>query len=325
MNNQITEQTAAPKSAAQVVEVLPPDPRALNAQTHGLGTEHISPDEQAAYTQHAQQIREAVGAQTYLEQRLADRAALALWRLDRVARYEAAQVSQAQRVLLGEVAKGEPHGPAFTVLGAYEQLRALMPWETVQSLRDNPQRVDDEAQDLEQRGAFLLGIAQGGSAEGLDVNQCECLGSALYELLSMVKVPPAQMVRAMMGRPPKRGEVQSLESDNWEYEPDEVPALLAFYRERFTNLAPSLLEGQAAKQVYKAGKLRAALAAARAAERDALALVALGRDDVLTKVMRYEAHLERTLYRALHDLEAMTGKRQGEQVAPPLRGVLDDG
>ena len=41
-------------------------------------------------------------------------------------------------------------------------------------------------------------------------------------------------------------------------------------------------------------------------------------DASLNKVMRYEAHLNRQLYQALHELEAMQARRQG-QAAPLAR------
>jgi hypothetical protein len=60
------------------------------------------------------------------------------------------------------------------------------------------------------------------------------------------------------------------------------------------------------------------------AQADALALAALPSEMELEKVTRYEAHLERVLYRALHDLEAARSERAGQVGPPPLRGVLDE-
>jgi len=40
------------------------------------------------------------------------------------------------------------------------------------------------------------------------------------------------------------------------------------------------------------------------------------------KIIRYEAHIERTLYRAMHQLERVQRSRSGEVVPPPL--VLDE-
>jgi hypothetical protein len=39
--------------------------------------------------------------------------------------------------------------------------------------------------------------------------------------------------------------------------------------------------------------------------------------------MRYEAHLERVLYRALHDLEALRREGGGDPTPGPVRGVFD--
>lgn len=46
-----------------------------------------------------------------------------------------------------------------------------------------------------------------------------------------------------------------------------------------------------------------------------------GEADALGKVSRYEAHLERTLYRALHELQRLQAARAGQAVPPPA--VLD--
>jgi hypothetical protein len=43
----------------------------------------------------------------------------------------------------------------------------------------------------------------------------------------------------------------------------------------------------------------------------------------LEKIARYEAHLERVLYRALHELEAAQRGREGQDTPGPLRMVLE--
>ncbi len=47
------------------------------------------------------------------------------------------------------------------------------------------------------------------------------------------------------------------------------------------------------------------------------------RDEAFTKFQRYEAHIERGLYRALHELERLQAKRRGEKVEAPR--VVDVG
>ena len=326
MNEEITKQTEGTPSGAQVVEVLPPDPdrRALNASTHGMTAQHVRPDEREAYAQHVEQVRASTGAQGYLEQRLADRAAAALWRLDRVTAFEAARSNDARRELLKKISEGERHGPAQHVTAAYDALHRLIPWNSAEELRAAPQIVEREAQQIEDEAAFLVRVAQGGSAEVLSIDEADVLGRALAELLTMKKVSAAQMVRAMMGRPARRGEAASVEDGEWTFEPGEVPGLLRLYREHLGAFAADALSGYAARHRLTADRVREAHREALSAEHDALALAALPRAEVLEKVTRYEAHLERVLYRALHDLEAARLGRQGKESPPPLRGVLDE-
>lgn len=47
--------------------------------------------------------------------------------------------------------------------------------------------------------------------------------------------------------------------------------------------------------------------------------------DPLARATRYEAHLERVLYWALHDLEAAWRQAEGQDTPGPLRGVVDAG
>ena len=148
-------------------------------------------------------------------------------------------------------------------------------------------------------------------------------GEALGELLKAQGVSAAQMVRAMFGRAAKRGEASDVEAGHWTYEPEEVPGLLALYRERLGEYAGQALRGRAGLERLKAQRIREADTLAQAAQRDALTLAALPRDKELEKITRYEAHLERTLYRALHELEAARREGAGQSVSPPIRGAFD--
>lgn len=322
MNTEITKQS----EAAQVAQMLPPEPdkRALNALSHGLTAEHIPPDERESYAQHVEQVRASTGARNYLEQRLADRAALALWRLDRVARYEAAQAANVKRAALEQIREGEAYGLGKYTAAAYGRLHKRLPWVPVEQLRNSPQVVEDEAQHIETEAAYLLRVAATLRAEGASIDEASTLGEALYTLLSVAGVPARDMVRAMMGRAPKRGEADSVEDREWEYQPEELSGLLALYVELLGDGAAVTLERYAQRRRDEAHTLRALHVEAVSAEADALDVAALPSGDVLDKVTRYEAHLERVLYRALHDLEAARREREGKDTPPPLRGVLDE-
>lgn len=319
-NPEIAEQTAQLHTG----EVLPPepDPRALNSVRHGMGSEHVPPGERAGYAAHVQAVRASSGARGYLQERLADRAALALWRLDRVARYEAAAASMAQRKALQAIEQGEKYGPAEHVTAAYDRLHRLT-WEPVEQLRADPTLSEREAQRFEGYAGTLDTWAAGGEGRGLSEEEAGHLGELLAESLQALKVPPAQMVRAMLGRAPKRGEADSVESEEWTYEPAEVPGLLRLYRERLGDLQAYMLRNLAGAQRLKAQAIRDAQREAEHAQADALAVSALPHAKELEKVTRYEAHLERVLYRALHDLEAARREAAGQDTPGPLRGILD--
>lgn len=316
MNSENTEQIQAVMG-----DVLPPegDARALNAQTHGMTSEQVPPHERAAYLGHVQAVRASSGARGYLQERLADRAALALWRLERVARYEAAQVSTQRRAALRRLSTGDAAAP---VSQAYAALAALT-HETPEAHRAAPELAESSAARHDAYALTLDAWAAGGGAEGLDVSSADHLGAALAELLQMGGARAAGMVRAMMGRPPKRGEALTVELEEWVYEPGELPGLLQFARDRWGNLAPALLGNLAQRERQRAAAIRAAQREAQDALSDALALAEVPPTQTLEKVTRYEAHLERVLYRALHDLEALRREAEGKDSPGPLRGVLD--
>lgn len=304
------------------------DPRGANAQRHGILSEHVSEGEREAYAQHALQIRASTGAASYLEQRLADRAALALWRLDRVARYEAAQIREAQRGARVAIAEGEGYRGTANVKRARARL-AEIAGTSPQVLAAVPGLPEHKAAQHDRAAAHLSRWADGGSAEGLGEHDAAHLGAALAgELLDAD--PPARaadMVRAMLGRPARRGEAASVEGHaghKWTYEPGELPGLLAFYREFWGDEAGEMLGESAEFERGEAAKIRAAQREALSAEADVLTVAALPGEAEAQKITRYEAHLERVLYRALHDLEAARREREGRDTPGPLRGVLGE-
>ena len=328
MNSEITEQTpsAAQVGQAHVGELLPPAPdaRALNPVRHGMTAQHVPPEEREGYAAHVEAVRASTGATTYLEQRLSDRAALALWRLDRVARYEAAQASSSQRAALAQVEQGGTFGPVGQATAAWAEVGRLLPGQEIEDLRADPGEVEQGAAAVEAEAAILDRWAAGGSAGACSQNEAVELGELLGGYLLRLGVSGAQMVRAMLGRPAKRGEGASVEAENWIYEPGEVPGLLDLFRVRAGEYAAATLGNYATARRTTAQAIRGAHRQALAAEHDALALAALPSSKALDQVTRYEAHLERGLYRALHELEVARRERQGEQTPAPLRGVLGD-
>lgn len=298
------------------------DPRGGNPEKHGILSEHIPLRERAGYEQHVQAVRASSGASGYLQERLADRAALALWRLERVTRYEAAQVSARQRQTRLELEAGEKYGPAGAALKAFERV-AKLGYESVDVYQREPETAEKDARDWEQEADALHTWGTGGSVEGLESNDnlCNSLGLILYKTLETIKVSSGQMVSAMTGRKAKPSEVEALDNWNWDFSPADVLALVGVLMAR--ELGGTILIADARSLRKKAASIRAAVAEAVGAEHDAQELALIPEDAVLNKVMRYEAHLERVLYRSLHDLEALRREGEGKPTPGPVRGVFD--
>lgn len=306
------------KTAEQTQALLPPMPdgRALNSKTHGIRSEHVPPEERAAYAEHVQALRESLDAQTYLEIRLADRAALALWRLDRVARYEAAESAQEQR----EQALGAGHPGLLDTLtdpkpgSLRAALLALMglTGETREVLaRDPVGEAEPAARTLDDLAAAFEHLAAGEALAPWPADLADEVGERLARHLLLAQVTPARLVRAALGRSPRSGEAESVRAGDWTWEPGELPGLLALAGEVLGDGLVPVLRAFAGGARDQAGRVRAAAQDVAVVLATGQALAALPHDRTLDKVARYEAHLERVLYRALHELEALRDRRQG--------------
>lgn len=315
MNTENYETNAAPVER---------DPRGANAQRHGILSEHVPPAERPAYLAHVEAVRASSGARGYLQERLAERAALALWRLDRVARFEAAESASEQRRVLQGISEAVEYGHAGAVTKAFNRLHRMV-GESAACLRADPSLSEAEALRLEGTAAHLEALAAGHDGAGLSDSESYPVGYMLGTYLQTVKVTPGEMVQAMTGRKPKAGDVEAVECGDWEYEAEELPGLVSLWRARLPEMGDRVLLSLALTQRERAAGVRAAALEAQHVKRDALNLAALPSGEVLEKVTRYEAHLERVLYRALHDLEAARRQDEGQDTPGPLRGVVDAG
>lgn len=316
--------TGRRKTAKQTVTVER-DPRGANPQKHGILSEFIPPEERAAYEQHVQAVRESSGATNYLQQRLADRAALALWRLDRVAFYEAAQASHAARLVRESVAEAEPYGQVGGVTKLYKRLQELG-YESAEAYRKTPKLVEEHAADWEREAVGLLLLSQGEDVPGLAEKGGDVAMSLGLEVWGVLERLPQftgeAIVQAMTGKAATPDEVEALEDHNWMFDQSNVQGLVRLLTTEHVNGA-LILRYRAQDLQEKARVLRTTLAEALGKTQDLQTLALLPDGPVLDKVMRYEAHLERVLYRALHDLEALRREGGGDPTLGPVRGVFD--
>lgn len=75
--------------------------------------------------------------------------------------------------------------------------------------------------------------------------------------------------------------MDAVQHGSWEYEPGEVPGLLALARDRWKDQAPRILQALAERERAMAAQIRAVQRETEAAEADALAIAALPSDKVL--------------------------------------------
>lgn len=305
-NLEITDQTLLPPL---------PDRRALNGMKHGILSELVPSWERAGYADHVQAVRGSLGASSYLQQRLADRAALALWRLDRVARWEADDMEADRRRFADSIQTREVEF-SFPVLekrpidarGLKDSLKVLaeLTGESEQALLAHPDTVELIAADLDSLATAWAAVRAGEELAGFTQDQNDSVGVSLLSALQETwNVDAGRVARLLAGRKPTRDEVEAVADWDWQIGSGEIAVLL----KEAVRVAGEGLSSWLIKEQYeasgKAGKIRTVNARlpvllaqeqARAVEPD---------QRRLEKVARYEAHLERVLYRALKELREL--------------------
>ena len=251
-----------------------------NAVRHGLlSWRPVLPHAERAddWLAHLAQTLQSLAPAGHLEAVLAERVALLLWRLDRAARHE--REAAAHEQVDGVGAKAEEHAAEAA------QYRAM--------------------------GERIAALADAGDDEPLD-----------GEFAAWVVESAARRAEV---------ELYGDEDDNPVPEPawaagDTALADLAGWtagrvREYVAAVATHARERDAAElwadvAEWVGDRVAAAAAKAEAAEKYRRSHLLPG-DRTLAKVQRYEAGLERSLYRALHELQRLQAGRQGQHVPPP--------
>lgn len=264
----------------------------LNSLTHGLRaaapvlpTE--SPDEWAA---HRAGILGSLAPAGALEEALAERVALLLWRLGRVARFEAAVATAAQEDSEDDYVRREEEKGRYT--GSWD---SHSPKDLRDELRHHPARarllrrlgaMDDERKVAGGDASDILqqcGRAAASDDEAFDLEEVSFPGIGAeteWEQFPDITVATLRACIAAIADASRTASADLIAGAVYHYECEERGAR---YR----------LE-QAERTI---GRWREARAVLEGAE--------------LEKVMRYEGHLHRQLLQTLHELEAMQARRAG--------------
>lgn len=300
---------------------------AQNALRHGLASDKpVLPWESAdAWDQHRQGILETLRPANSLEQELAERVALCLWRMRRVALYETAVTVVGQKdatdemedLSLAQMFDAEDLPPDRRLHARFEQLRR-------------------EAQEAKERTEQVLALVAQlpGLAEATPI-----AGPVAYELVNAVareKGLPDQASRAYallyeQGiHLPEGADVRS-----WKGWSAGLLRTVLTHENRRTPLERICRRAQKDCEAHlkalaleeKQATAMAEVFCARIKERTERVQQRLRLPDekALEKVMRFEAHLGRQFLQALHTLERWQAARAGQAVSPPaaLQVTLD--
>ncbi len=265
-----------------------------NATRHGIrspapvvpGVERIED-----WEAHGAGVLESLKPEGHLETVLAERVALLSWRLHRVVRYETQSIALSQETLEEELARkrhsaygfGSVSGPAHPedVRAAHESAR-----KTQRLLKRFPALPDDKRLSSEDAASILLAVWGQADEEG-ELEELEIPGvpepldpDYLFEYDVSWTV---SLVRAGISVIASRT--------------DEDPERLLVAATEETRL-------EVIRKKHRAEEVE------RDLERMSRERI-LPRVEILEKVARYEAHLCRQLYKAMHELEALQAKRAG--------------
>jgi hypothetical protein len=292
---------------------------AMNSTRHGI----LSPKPVVAafetahgWNSHRESILDSLKPEGGVEQALAERVALNSWSLNRVAVYETEQLNGLQDGLIDELREHAERYPsvyddsadAFEAAGVADKRRAIFE-DIVGVYRETSEELASQhTMDwLYVQAPYLaLEYAAYQRDPSIDLDEAE------YDLLEASDALEPRF-RARLGDdylPPVadlRGALRWLLGEAGVVDEEHYTAYECLM-EKLSTVAENAL--------------RSAEPAARKAERRLLAKRrqrVLPDADVLQKIARYEAHLSREMYRALHELEALQTRRTGG--AAPLARV----
>jgi hypothetical protein len=274
-----------------------------NATQHGIRSPApVIPgvEKKEDWEEHRDGVLESLQPEGHLELTLAERVALLLWRLHRVTRFETESIALYQEQIEEDLARERRFGSH--VLGADhpEEVRWKLKDDqrTHRTLKKLPGLPDDK-------------VLSGGDAAGV-----------LWGVSAYIEDEDLEKVEMPSGVPEWAGvEGDTAEWDGW---------TVGMVREYVISMASHA--GESPKELLEAATEKARLdviSAKQAVGRVEKDFERMSRERLLPdertleKVARYEAHLSRGLYKALHELEALQARRTGG--AAPLARLDVDG
>jgi hypothetical protein len=275
-----------------------------NATQHGIRSPApVVPgvEKKEDWEDHRDGMLESLQPEGHLEMVLAERAALLSWRLHRVIRYETESIALYQERVEDDLARERRFGSGPDHPEAVRG-NAKSDRDDHRLLKRFPEMEDDKPLSALDADSVIWGVMECADkvAEG-DVDS--------EELLESVSVP---------GLP---------DSDSWEgykgWTAGLVRAVIEKVAQATDEEPEELLEAAIRSAKWKAERSKLEAEKVEWDLRNMARERLLPDEKTLEKVARYEAHLSRGLYKALHELEALQARRTGG--AAPLARLDVDG
>jgi hypothetical protein len=253
------------------------------------------------WEEHRDGVLESLLPEGHLETMLAERVALLSWRLNRVVRYETESIALYQEKVEDDLARER----------------------RFESGPDHPEAVRSDVKSAEQELRLLKRFAKMADDKPLSALDADSLIWAAMECADKVaegEVDPEALLKGLFvsGLP---------DSDSWEgYEgwtAGLVRAVIEKVAKATDEESEELLEAAFRGARWKADRTRLEAEKVERHLRNMSRERLLPDEKTLEKVARYEAHLSRGLYKALHELEALQLRRSGG--AAPLARLDVDG
>jgi hypothetical protein len=301
--------------------------RMLSALKHGTWA-GILPDEQQAWQQHLAAIRQTLHPETPLEEQLVERVALICWRLLRVANWEAALINDARERARQAAALRVPLPHLLQDASPVRRQAAAL--SLIRYVLTGAPADDEEGPSGHDNGGLvgadeLIAAAEGRIEARRDqVAALERAVAALNDPASLTSLDEDDASAAGLALIDALSESEKgLLAERWGIAPEEVAEEAELTTEELVNLvktvgperARTALEAALQQTKLDLMTLQRAVAVYHqaTAERQERAVPDF---EELGKLQRYEGHLERMLFRLLHELEALQARRRG--TAPPL-------
>lgn len=300
---------------------------AQNARTHGVLSSGIPPHERANFELWAQELRTALTPEGALEQMLAEQVVRYGWRLHRVASWEAGTVGAAHRTTVAQVfdgAEGFQHAEPHTLT-------------TAQVVADLAARVGASSADVLGEDGLALVMRAVSDREGeasawtrladadwtaddvLEGRSPRWVADVLEVLLTAWPAtrPSRRALAATVWNVarPSTAQMNAVEAVAGEYPSDgeTVRRVLALSVKHAAEETRAAFREEAAQTGERAARLQALWARVQAELERVATLPAVPPDATLASIQRYEAHLARQFYRAMHELEALQARRRGQE------------